>query len=102
MNILKFFLLIFTTVFVLANSNENNSTSNVNNKKNILNMNLNQDFFVQKDIANNELIDWKITIGNGSNKEKRIEGNFKIIDILGNIINENNNTFRECKKFCVN
>jgi len=93
MNLLKIFFLISFTIFVVANENNQTNDSNQSNHTPIIIGVINKNIIVKTDSKNNEFLDWKITIGNPNTQTMEIEGNFKIIDISGNIINETNAKF---------
>ena len=97
MNLLKIFLLVSATIFIVAHSSENNNTiqSNENNRT-VLPVvgKINSNIFVKKDIRNNEPIDWTIRLGNADyNKTLTVKANFKVKDILGTILNEFDDVF---------
>jgi len=96
MNRLKLFLLISSTIFIVANPVDNNQTKNLNQNKNISSSTRGiSTIAVASYIKNNEqCIDWHIKIGNPSHIETlKINGEFKIIDTFGKILNETNSTF---------
>ena len=93
MNLFKITLLILVTVFTVASSNDNNQTADLNKSKNIHSL-IPISIIVAPSIKNNEYIELEIEIGNPSHKETLVsKGSFKVIDALGNKLNQTFSTF---------
>jgi len=94
MHLLKFFLLISLTIFIVANENNQTNSSNESNRTTTLTRATTQNIIVITRSQSNEFIDFSITLGNANHIETlKTEGTFKVIDMFGNIRSETYATF---------
>ena len=86
---MKYIFLILSTICLMAV--DNNQTLNIKDDSN--QTVINRANLFTSNIKNNEYVEFSITLGNPKKEILKIKGNFQIIDIFGNIMNETNATF---------